>query len=100
MLGFTQIGSGIAALVIGLILFFASDRLVAYELISGDFNVMDGGGVGESSGAAVTTFYPGDSGAHCRLPGRWTIFPKRAYQPGFLHGDADGLAFPRQRSGW
>ena len=30
MLGFTQIGSGIAALAIGLVLFLASDRLLAY----------------------------------------------------------------------
>jgi membrane-associated phospholipid phosphatase len=35
MLGFTQIGSGIAALAIGLILFSTGDRLVAYELILG-----------------------------------------------------------------
>jgi len=35
MLGFTQIGSGIAALAIGLVLFFAGDRLAAYELILG-----------------------------------------------------------------
>lgn len=35
MLGFTQIGSGIAAMAIGLILFLAGDRLVAYELILG-----------------------------------------------------------------
>jgi membrane-associated phospholipid phosphatase len=35
MLGFTQIGSGAAALAIGLILFLAGDRLVAYELILG-----------------------------------------------------------------
>jgi len=35
MLGFTQIGSGIAALAIGLILLLAGDRLVAYELILG-----------------------------------------------------------------
>ncbi len=35
MLGFTQIGSGLAALAIGLILFLAGDRLVAYEFILG-----------------------------------------------------------------
>jgi membrane-associated phospholipid phosphatase len=35
MLGFTQIGSGIAALVIGSILFFTGDRLGAYELFLG-----------------------------------------------------------------
>jgi membrane-associated phospholipid phosphatase len=35
MLVFTQIGSGIAALVIGLILYLAGDRLGAYELILG-----------------------------------------------------------------
>ena len=35
MLGFTQIGSGFAALAIGLILFLTGDRLVAYELILG-----------------------------------------------------------------
>jgi membrane-associated phospholipid phosphatase len=35
MLGFTQIGSGMAALAIGLVLFLAGDRLVAYELILG-----------------------------------------------------------------
>jgi membrane-associated phospholipid phosphatase len=35
MLGFTQIGSGVAALALGLILFLASDRRVAYELILG-----------------------------------------------------------------
>jgi membrane-associated phospholipid phosphatase len=35
MLGFTQIGSGIAALIIGAILFFSGDRLVAYELFLG-----------------------------------------------------------------
>ncbi len=35
MLGFTQIGSGIAALTIGLILFLVGNRLVAYELILG-----------------------------------------------------------------
>jgi membrane-associated phospholipid phosphatase len=35
MLGFTQIGSGIAALIIGAILFFAGDHLGAYELFLG-----------------------------------------------------------------
>jgi membrane-associated phospholipid phosphatase len=35
MLGFTQIGSGIASLAIGLILFLTGDRLMAYELILG-----------------------------------------------------------------
>jgi membrane-associated phospholipid phosphatase len=35
MLGFTQIGSGISALAIGLFLFLAGDRLVAYEIILG-----------------------------------------------------------------
>jgi membrane-associated phospholipid phosphatase len=35
MLGFTQIGSGIAALALGLILFLAGERLLAYELILG-----------------------------------------------------------------
>jgi membrane-associated phospholipid phosphatase len=35
MLGFTQIGSSIAALAVGLILFLAGDRLAAYELILG-----------------------------------------------------------------
>ena len=35
MLGFTQIGSGIAALVIALVLFLASDRLLSYELMLG-----------------------------------------------------------------
>ncbi|MBN1668584.1 MAG: phosphatase PAP2 family protein [Anaerolineales bacterium] len=35
MLVFTQIGGGIAALAIGLILFLSGDRLVAYELILG-----------------------------------------------------------------
>ena len=35
MLVFTQIGSGVAALVIGLILFLTGNRLVAYELILG-----------------------------------------------------------------
>jgi membrane-associated phospholipid phosphatase len=35
MLGFTQIGSGLAALAIGLILFLTGDRLVAYEFILG-----------------------------------------------------------------
>jgi membrane-associated phospholipid phosphatase len=35
MLGFTQLGSGFAALAIGLILFLTGERLVAYELILG-----------------------------------------------------------------
>ncbi len=35
MLGFTQIGSGMAALAIALILFLAGDHLVAYEFILG-----------------------------------------------------------------
>ena len=35
MLGFTQLGSGIAALVIGLILFLTGNRLVAYDLFLG-----------------------------------------------------------------
>jgi len=35
MLAFTQIGSGMAALAIGLILFLSGDRLGAYELILG-----------------------------------------------------------------
>jgi len=35
MLGFTQIGSGITSLVIGLVLFLAGDPLLAYELILG-----------------------------------------------------------------
>jgi membrane-associated phospholipid phosphatase len=35
MLGFTQIGSGIAALAIGLVLFLAGNRLLAYELMLG-----------------------------------------------------------------
>ena len=39
MLGFTQIGSAMAALAIGLILFFTSDRLVAYEFILGSITL-------------------------------------------------------------
>jgi membrane-associated phospholipid phosphatase len=39
MLGFTQIGSGAAALAIGLILFLAGDRLVAYEFILGSITL-------------------------------------------------------------
>ena len=35
MLGFTQIGSGITAMVVGSILFFVGDRLGAYELFLG-----------------------------------------------------------------
>ncbi len=35
MLGFTQIGSAIAALAIALVLFSANDRLLAYELVLG-----------------------------------------------------------------
>jgi membrane-associated phospholipid phosphatase len=35
MLGFTQLGSGMAAMAIGLVLFLTGDRLVAYELILG-----------------------------------------------------------------
>ncbi len=35
MLGFTQIGSGISALAIGLVLFLTGDRLAAYEIILG-----------------------------------------------------------------
>jgi membrane-associated phospholipid phosphatase len=35
MLGFTQIGSGIAALGIALVLFLASDHLLSYELVLG-----------------------------------------------------------------
>jgi hypothetical protein len=35
MLGFTQLGSGIAAVAIGLILFLTGNRLAAYELILG-----------------------------------------------------------------
>ena len=39
MLGFTQIGSGAAALAIGLILFLAGDRLVTYEFILGSITL-------------------------------------------------------------
>jgi len=39
MLGFTQIGSSLGALAIGLILFFASDRLVTYEFILGSLTL-------------------------------------------------------------
>jgi membrane-associated phospholipid phosphatase len=39
MLAFTQIGSGLGALAIGLILFFASDRLVTYEFILGSITL-------------------------------------------------------------
>ena len=39
MLGFTQIGSGMAALAIGLILFFVGDHLVAYEFILGSLTL-------------------------------------------------------------
>ncbi len=35
MMGLTQVGNGITALVIGLILFFARERLAAYELVLG-----------------------------------------------------------------
>ena len=35
MLVFTQLGSGIVAMAIGLVLFFAGDRLAASELILG-----------------------------------------------------------------
>ena len=35
MLGFTQLGNGMAALAIGLVLFLAGERLAAYELILG-----------------------------------------------------------------
>ncbi len=96
MLSFTQIGSGIAALVIGLDFVFCRRSPGCVRTFSGDFNVMDSGGACESTGATLTTNYPSDSGAHRRLPGQWTIFPKRAYQPGLLYGDADGLTFPCQ----
>jgi len=39
MLGFTQVGSAMGALAIGLILFFASDRLVTYEFILGSLTL-------------------------------------------------------------
>jgi membrane-associated phospholipid phosphatase len=39
MLGFTQIGSGMAALVIGLILFLTGDRVMTYELILGTLSL-------------------------------------------------------------
>ncbi len=39
MLGFTQIGSALAALAIGLILYLASDHLVAYEFILGSITL-------------------------------------------------------------
>ena len=39
MLGFTQVSSGLGALAIGLILFFTSDRLVAYEFILGSITL-------------------------------------------------------------
>ena len=39
MLGFTQIGSALAAFAIGLVLFFASDRLVAYEFSLGSITL-------------------------------------------------------------
>jgi len=39
MLGFTQLGSGLGALVIGLVMFFTSDRLVAYEFILGSITL-------------------------------------------------------------
>jgi membrane-associated phospholipid phosphatase len=39
MLGFTQFGSGLAALAIGLILFLSGDRLLAYELILGTLSL-------------------------------------------------------------
>jgi membrane-associated phospholipid phosphatase len=39
MLGFTQIGSGLGALVVGLVLLFASDRLLAYEFILGSLTL-------------------------------------------------------------
>jgi len=39
MLGFTQIGSAMAAMVIGLILFFTGDHLVAYEFILGSITL-------------------------------------------------------------
>ncbi len=60
---------------------------------------MDRGRAGESPGATPTTCFTGDTGAHCWLSGWWAIFPERAYQPGFLHGNAVGPAFPRQRLG-
>ena len=39
MLGFTQVGSALGALAIGLILFFTSDRLVTYEFILGSLTL-------------------------------------------------------------
>ena len=39
MLGFTQVGSGLGALAIGLVLFFTSDRLEAYEFILGSITL-------------------------------------------------------------
>ena len=39
MLGFTQIGSGIAALLIGLFLYLTGNRLAAYELILGSLTL-------------------------------------------------------------
>jgi membrane-associated phospholipid phosphatase len=39
MLGFTQIGSALGALAIGLILFFSGDRLVAYEFTLGSLTL-------------------------------------------------------------
>ena len=39
MLGFTQLGSSLGALAVGLVLFFASDHLVAYEFILGSLTL-------------------------------------------------------------
>ena len=39
MLGFTQLGSSLGALAIGLILFFANDRLLAYEFTLGSLTL-------------------------------------------------------------
>ena len=88
----------LAALAIGLILFFTGDRLVAYEFILGSMTLWM---VVELVKALVRRSRPIFRVTQARLSacGRLGDLSQRAYQPGFLHGDIVGPIFPCQRLG-
>ena len=99
MWGFTQIGNGMLAVVLALILFFAGYHLLAYELILGTLTLWL---VVELVKALARRRRPFLRLSQARIVGQRAggrSIPERAYQPGLFHGDAAGRVLRRWRLG-
>ena len=90
MVAFTQLGSGIAAFVIGLFLYLAGYHLISYNFFLGSLTLWLIVELIQIYHPTITTFYQTVTDSNCGLPGYWTVIPKWSYQPDFFPGNPDG----------